>query len=54
MQGRSHAFRSGGAQAAKIILGPYKFYSEKVEGPNQTFTIVWAEIWEGPGPPDLY
>ena len=23
IQGRSHAFKSGGAQAAKIILGPF-------------------------------
>ena len=31
-QGRSHAFKTGGAQAAKIILGP--FYLKKWRGPT--------------------
>ena len=32
MQGRSHAFKTGGAQAAKIILGP--FYLKKWRSPT--------------------
>ena len=32
-QGRSHTFKSGGAQAAKIILGP--FYLKNWMGPTQ-------------------
>ena len=37
-QGCSHAFDIGGAQAFKIILGPFclKYWG----GPNPTFTIV--------------
>ena len=45
-QGRSHGFKSGGAQATRIILGP--FYMKKMEGPNPNFDVVWAKIWEGP------
>ena len=37
-QGRSHAFKTGGAQAAKIIFG--SFYLKKCGGPNLVFTIV--------------
>ena len=38
-QGRSHAFKSGGPQNAKIILGP--IYLKKWEGPN--LLLLWSE-----------
>ena len=39
VQGRSHAFKTGGAQAAKTVLGP--FYMKKWEGP--TILLLWSE-----------
>ena len=36
-QGRSHAFKSGGPKVPKLF---WAFLSEKVGGPNITFTIV--------------
>ena len=38
-QGRSHAFKTGGAQAAKIILGP--FHLKKWRG--QTLLLLYSE-----------
>ena len=37
VQGCSHAFDIGGAQASKIILG---HFVSNIGGPNPTFTIV--------------
>ena len=42
-QGRSHAFKTGGAQAAKTVLGP--FYMKKWEGP--TILLLWSELKTG-------
>ena len=39
MQGRSHAFKTGGAQAAKIILDP--FHLKKWRGP--TLLLLYSE-----------
>ena len=50
LQGCSHAFDIGGAQASKIIL-VLTFLSQISGGPNPTFTIVWAKYLGGPGPP---
>ena len=48
LQGRSHAFKTGGAQAAKIILGP--FYLKKW-GAQPYFYCSLSQKVGGPGPP---